>query len=87
MNQDTGAEEEHEDIVRLREFRTQEAVMKILKTNRAMLQNDLQNKLVDMLKHMFVPSRKMIKEQLEWLIEQQFIGRDPNDINKFVYTT
>uniref|UniRef100_A0A1I7SBJ6 Cullin-5 n=1 Tax=Bursaphelenchus xylophilus TaxID=6326 RepID=A0A1I7SBJ6_BURXY len=78
-------EEEHEDIIRLREFRTQEAIIKILKTHRSMNQLDLQNRLIEMLRNMFAPSRKMIKEQLEWLIEQQFIGRDPNDITKFNY--
>jgi len=34
---------------------------------------------------LFVPARKMIKEQLEWLIEQRYIARDHNDINTFVY--
>lgn len=34
---------------------------------------------------MFLPSKKMIKEQLEWLIEQKYLARDENDINVFIY--
>jgi len=34
---------------------------------------------------MFLPSKKMIKEQLEWLIERQYLARDESDINVFVY--
>lgn len=34
---------------------------------------------------MFLPSKKMIKEQLEWLIEQKYLARDDSDINTFNY--
>lgn len=34
---------------------------------------------------MFLPSKKMIKEQLEWLIEQKYMRRDDDDINTFIY--
>ncbi|KAH7699747.1 Cullin, partial [Aphelenchoides avenae] len=71
MNPEPSANEEHEDIIRLREFRVQEAI----------------TELVEMLKHMFLPSRKLIKEQTEWLIEQHFLARHTDDINTFVYVT
>lgn len=45
----------------------------------------LQTELIDILKNMFLPSKKMIKEQIEWLIEQRYIKRHDNDINTFVY--
>ncbi|CAD5226339.1 unnamed protein product [Bursaphelenchus okinawaensis] len=82
---ENAAEEEHEDILRLREYRTQEAVIKCMKIHRTINQIDLYNNVMDVLKNMFVPSKKMVKEQVEWLIEQQFIERDPADINKFNY--
>lgn len=45
----------------------------------------MQTELVDVLKHMFLPSRKLIKEQIEWLIDQRFLRRDDKDMNTFVY--
>lgn len=45
----------------------------------------LQTELVEMLKNFFLPSKKMIKEQIEWLIENKFIKRDEEDISTYVY--
>lgn len=45
----------------------------------------LQAELIDILKNMFLPSKKMIKEQLEWLIEHKYMRRDDDDINMFIY--
>lgn len=47
--------------------------------------NVLQSELVEILKNMFLPSKKMIKEQLEWLIEHKYMRRDDEDINTFIY--
>jgi len=44
-----------------------------------------QGELIDILKNMFLPSKKMIKEQLEWLIENKYMRRDDDDINMFIY--
>ncbi|KAG7265500.1 hypothetical protein CRUP_003589 [Coryphaenoides rupestris] len=42
--------------------------------------------LVEILKNMFLPQKKkMIKEQMEWLIEHKYIKRDETDINTFIY--
>ena len=45
----------------------------------------LQTELVDILKNMFLPSKKMIKEQIEWLIEHKYMKRDEDNINMFIY--
>ena len=37
------------------------------------------------LKNMFLPSKKMIKEQIEWLIEHKYMKRDEDNINLFIY--
>uniref|UniRef100_A0A915KR75 Cullin family profile domain-containing protein n=1 Tax=Romanomermis culicivorax TaxID=13658 RepID=A0A915KR75_ROMCU len=78
-------EQEHEDIVQLRKFRIQEGIVKIMKARRRLSNNDLQLELIPMLKHMFIPDRKLIKEQIEWLIENKYLARDEKDINLFIY--
>jgi len=45
----------------------------------------LQTELVDILKNFFLPSKKMMKEQVEWLIEHKYMRRDEDDINTFIY--
>jgi len=45
----------------------------------------LQTELVEILKNMFIPQKKMIKEQIEWLIEHKYLKRDEEDINMFIY--
>ena len=45
----------------------------------------LQTELVDILKNMFLPSKKLIKEQIEWLIEHKYMKRDDDNINMFIY--
>lgn len=87
MNQENIDDEAHEEIMRLREFRIQEAIVKIMKMRRVMTQIPLHNELIDMLKYMFVPTRRLIKQQIEWLIEQEYIRRDENDPDKFIYIT
>nr|CAI5824989.1 unnamed protein product [Callosobruchus analis] len=77
--------EDNQSIVQLRILRTQEAIIKILKMRKKITNVALQAELVDILKNMFLPSKKMIKEQLEWLIEQKYMKRDDDDINTFIY--
>ncbi|KAK5650219.1 hypothetical protein RI129_001248 [Pyrocoelia pectoralis] len=77
--------EDNQSIVQLRILRTQEAIIKILKMRKRIANGALQVELVDILKNMFLPSKKMIKEQLEWLIEHKYMKRDDDDINTFIY--
>lgn len=63
----------------------QEAIIKILKMRKRISNNQLQTELIDILKNMFLPSKKMIKEQIEWLIEHRYMKRDEDDINLFLY--
>lgn len=85
LSTERSQQEDNKSIVELRILRTQEAIIKILKMRKSISNTALQTELVDILKNMFLPSKKMIKEQLEWLIEQKYIRRDDNDINKFIY--
>ena len=78
-------EEDNESIVQLRILRTQEAIVKIMKMRQKMNNSQLQTELVEMLKNFFLPSKKMIKEQIEWLIEHKYIKRDEENIGVFCY--
>ncbi|XP_053298187.1 cullin-5 isoform X1 [Pleuronectes platessa] len=78
-------EEENEGIVQLRILRTQEAIIQIMKMRKRINNAQLQTELVEILKNMFLPQKKMIKEQIEWLIDHKYIKRDETDINTFLY--
>jgi hypothetical protein len=64
---------------------SQEAVIKILKMRKRISNAQLHNELIDILKNMFLPSKKMVKEQIEWLIEHKYMKRDEDNINMFIY--
>ena len=78
-------EEENAGILQLRILRTQEAIIKILKMRKRISNAQLLTELVDILKNMFLPSKKLIKEQIEWLIEHKYMRRDDDNINLFIY--
>ena len=85
LSTEKSREEDNESIVQLRVLRTQEAIVKILKMRKKISNAQLQTELVEMLKNMFLPSKKMMKEQIEWLIEQKYMKRDDSDIGLFLY--
>ena len=85
LSTEKAREEENEGIVQLRIFRVQEAVIKILKMRKRISNAQLHNELIDILKNMFLPSKKMVKEQVEWLIEHKYMKRDEDNINMFIY--
>ncbi|XP_024085329.1 cullin-5 isoform X2 [Cimex lectularius] len=85
LSTERSKEEDNESIVQLRILRVQEAIIKILKMRKRISNAQLQSELIDILKNMFLPSKKMIKEQIEWLIEHKYMRRDEDDINTFIY--
>jgi cullin-5 len=85
LSTERSRDEDNEGIVQLRILRVQEAIIKILKMRKRISNAQLQVELVDILKNMFLPSKKMIKEQIEWLIENKYMKRDEADINSFIY--
>ena len=56
-----------------------------MKMRKKMTNAALQTELVEILKNMFLPSKKLMKEQIEWLIENNYIKRDEDSINTFSY--
>merc|ERR1719209_422095 len=85
LSTEKSREEENQGILQLRILRTQEAIIKILKMRKRISNAQLQTELVDILKNMFLPSKKLIKEQIEWLIEHKYMKRDDDNINLFIY--
>lgn len=63
----------------------QEAIVKIMKMRKNITNAQLQTELVEILKNMFLPTKKMIKEQTEWLIEHKYMRRDEENVNTFIY--
>ena len=63
----------------------QEAAVKILKARKRITAAQLQTELIEMLKQHFKPSPRLIKEQFEWLLDNNFMKRDEDDNNTFVY--
>jgi cullin-5 len=85
LSTEKARKEENEGIIQLRILRTQEAIIKIMKMRKKISNAQLQTELVEILKNMFLPSKKMIKEQIEWLIEHKYMRRDEDNINMFIY--
>ncbi|CAF0742266.1 unnamed protein product, partial [Didymodactylos carnosus] len=85
LNTEKGREEENEEIMYLRGERAKEAIVQIMKMRHRMNNTQLQTELIEMLKFMFVPSRKLIKETIEWLIEHRYMARVENNISEYVY--
>ncbi|XP_046849667.1 cullin-5-like isoform X2 [Xenia sp. Carnegie-2017] len=78
-------EEDNEAIVALRILRIQEGIVRIMKMRKTISNAQLHTELVEILKNMFIPQKKMIKEQIELLIDHKYMKRDENNINKFIY--
>ena len=85
LSTERSREEDNDGIIQLRILRTQEAIVKIMKMRKKISNAQLQTELVEILKNMFLPSKKMIKEQIEWLIEHKYMKRDEDNINLFMY--
>ncbi|KAL3882595.1 hypothetical protein ACJMK2_028922 [Sinanodonta woodiana] len=85
LSTEKSKEEDNEGIMQLRILRVQEAIVKIMKMRKRITNAALQTELVEILKNMFLPSKKLIKEQIEWLIEHKYMRRDEDNINLFIY--
>lgn len=78
-------EQDESAIVELRKYRVQEGITKIMKSRRQMRHVELCSELLELLRNLFQPSQRLIKEVIEWLIDEEYIKRDANDLSLFVY--
>uniref|UniRef100_T1J697 Cullin-5 n=1 Tax=Strigamia maritima TaxID=126957 RepID=T1J697_STRMM len=76
---------DNEAIVRLREFRVQEAIVCVVKARKSIATVQLHHELIEILKNMFLPTKRMLKEQVEWLIERDYLSRDKADFDLLMY--
>lgn len=61
------------------------ALVRILKSRRVVLFEDLLQTVTTHLSRQFMPSRRDIKAQLEGLVDRDYVKRSPTDPNTFVY--
>lgn len=59
--------------------------MKIMKMRKRISYAQLQTELVEILKGQFAPSRKLIKECIEKLINNNHVQRSDLDLNEYIY--
>lgn len=79
-------EADNEGIVALRVLRCQEALVKLMKARKTLHHTQIHSQLIQLLCQQFQPSKKLIKETLEFAMENKFVARDENDLNVFHYT-
>lgn len=87
LSTEKNRDEENQEIYYLRTERTKEAIVKILKMRKRVTLAQLQTELIELLKNMFLPSKKLVKETIEWLIDNKYMERDETNMNLFTYTT
>ncbi|VDM21944.1 unnamed protein product [Hydatigera taeniaeformis] len=82
-----GCEEESLAIVQLRQMRAQEAVVRVMKSRKRLTFSEVYQQVIGLLKDQFIPSKRMLKEVIEWLIERRYIERDSHELDTFVYVS
>lgn len=82
-----GCEEESLAIVQLRQLRAQEAVVRVMKSRKRLTFSEVYQQVICLLKDQFIPSKRMLKEVIEWLIERRYIERDSRELDTFVYVS
>ena len=85
LTSEANKNEDEDAISELRKFRVQEAIVKIMKMRKTVETAQLWTELIVILKNLFVPSKAIVKEQIEWLIENKYMKRDPMKGGTFIY--
>ena len=67
-------------------MRVQEAALKVLKAWKKISAAAFNSEIVEILKSQFLPSKRLLKEQVEWLLEREYMERDPkNPLENYLY--
>ena len=61
------------------------AIVRIMKAKKTMTHQALINETIDVMKKHFQPDVGMIKTRFEQLIEQEYMRRDDDEPNKYLY--
>lgn len=84
-----GAKKEGEpgqpEIEAMRRMQADAAIVRVMKSRRALGFNDLLEQVVQQVSRLFVPQPGFVKQRVEDLIGREYLRRDPNDRNLFEY--
>jgi cullin-4 len=56
-----------------------------MKAKKEMSYEKLKVAVIDAVKGHFVPEVAVIKQRIQWLVEQEYLKRDDEDMNKYQY--
>ena len=56
-----------------------------MKAKKEMSYENLKVAVIDAVKGHFVPEVGVIKQRIQWLVEQEYLKRDDEDMNKYQY--
>jgi cullin 3 len=79
------ADENHQQVMKQREFEIEAAMVRVMKTRNRLDWNQLQVEVINSLKNRFIPDTRMLKKRLESLVDRQFMRRDENDPKIIIY--
>ena len=75
---------ETKELAKLRTTVIQAQLVKIMKGRRKEKHNELINEVIKQI-NSFKPEPAMIKQQIEWLIESDYLMRDDKDKSTYIY--
>ncbi|KAH3808320.1 hypothetical protein DPMN_136673 [Dreissena polymorpha] len=61
------------------------AIVRIMKSRKTLMHNQLVTECTEQLKSRFLPSPVVIKKRIEGLIEREYLARTPEDRKKYTY--
>ena len=59
--------------------------MRVMKAKKESMYEQLKTATIDAVKNHFVPEVSMIKQRIAVLVEQEYLTRDEDDMNKYIY--
>jgi cullin-4 len=68
-----------------REYTLDAAIVRIMKARKRMPYEQLKTATVGEVRRHFAPDVSLIKKRIELLVEQEYIERDEEDVNVYVY--
>ena len=61
------------------------AIVRVMKSKKELMYEQLKTATIEAVKNHFVPEVSMIKQRIAVLVEQEYLARDEDDMNKYIY--
>ena len=61
------------------------AIVRVMKSKKELMYEQLKTVTIEAVKNHFVPEVSMIKQRIAVLVEQEYLARDEDDMNKYIY--